>query len=65
MPPIQCLARKLLHRRGFVEDRLDSGRHREIEAREHPARGALEYLHEVGLLDQFGDDLDRAGAGGR
>ena len=61
--PIQRLARKLLHRRSFGEHRLDSRRRREIEAGEHPARGALEYLHEIGLLDQFGDDLDRAGAG--
>ncbi len=63
MTPIERLAGKLLHRRGFGEGRLHRGRRREVEAGQHPARRALEHLDELGLLDQFGDDLDRAGAG--
>ena len=63
MPPKQSLTRKLLNRRGFGEYRLHSRRSGDVQAGQHPARGALKNLDELGLLDQFGDDLDGAGAG--
>ena len=63
MAPEQRLTRKLLNRRHFGEHRLHGGRSGDVPARQHPARGALKHLDELGLLDQFGDDLDGAGAG--
>src|SRR3984885_15941917 len=63
MSPEQRLACKLLNHRGLGEYRLHSGGSGDVPSGQHPSWGALKPLDELGLLDQFGDDLDRAGAG--